>query len=58
MPQYTVGHQSRVERIRAALAACPGLAVTGAAYNGVGIPDCIADALATARSLPGGLGRS
>ncbi|MDQ1515925.1 MAG: protoporphyrinogen/coproporphyrinogen oxidase [Actinomycetota bacterium] len=48
MPQYDVGHLGRVERIRGALAACPGLAVTGAAYGGVGIPDCIADALATA----------
>jgi oxygen-dependent protoporphyrinogen oxidase len=48
MPQYTVGHLGRVQRIRAALAACPGLAVTGAAYNGVGIPDCIADAVTTA----------
>ena len=51
MPQYTVGHVGRVERIRGALAACPGLAVTGAAYGGVGIPDCIADALATARQV-------
>ena len=53
MPQYTVGHLRRVERIRRALAACPGLAVTGAAYGGVGIPDCIADALGTARSVLG-----
>ena len=51
MPQYTVGHLGRVERIRRALAACPGLAVTGAPYGGVGIPDCIADALSTARSV-------
>jgi oxygen-dependent protoporphyrinogen oxidase len=55
MPQYTVGHLGRVERIRSALAACPGLAVTGAAYGGVGIPDCIADALATARAVGAGL---
>ena len=55
MPQYTVGHLARVERIRTALTACPGLAVTGAAYNGVGIPDCIADALTTARAVLGGL---
>jgi oxygen-dependent protoporphyrinogen oxidase len=55
MPQYTVGHLARVERIRAALAACAGLAVTGAAYGGVGIPDCIADALATARRTLAGL---
>jgi protoporphyrinogen/coproporphyrinogen III oxidase len=51
MPQYTVGHLARVARIRDALAACPGLAVTGAPYNGVGIPDCIADALTTARAV-------
>src|SRR6185295_15780280 len=51
MPQYTVGHLGRVERIRSALSACPGLAVTGAAYNGVGIPDCITDALTTARAV-------
>jgi protoporphyrinogen/coproporphyrinogen III oxidase len=51
MPQYTVGHLGRVGRIRAALATCPGLAVTGAAYNGVGIPDCITDALTTARQV-------
>ena len=51
MPQYTIGHLGRVERIRGALAACPGLYVTGAAYGGVGIPDCIADALATARRV-------
>ncbi|HEV7861185.1 MAG TPA: protoporphyrinogen oxidase, partial [Acidimicrobiia bacterium] len=55
MPQYTVGHLGRVEGIRSALAACPGLAVTGAAYGGVGIPDCIADALTTARRVLGGL---
>jgi oxygen-dependent protoporphyrinogen oxidase len=51
MPQYTIGHLGRVARIRAALAACPGLSVTGAPYNGVGIPDCIADALSTAREV-------
>ena len=51
MPQYTVGHLARVARIRNALAACPGLAVTGAPYNGVGIPDCIADAQSTARAI-------
>ncbi len=56
MPQYTVGHLGRVERIRQALAACPGVAVTGAAYGGVGIPDCIADAQATARAVLAGLG--
>ena len=42
LPQYAVGHLDRVARIRAALP--PGLAVAGAAYDGVGIPACIASA--------------
>ena len=42
LPQYNVGHLDRVARIRAAVAARPGLAVAGAAYDGVGIPACIA----------------
>jgi oxygen-dependent protoporphyrinogen oxidase len=55
MPQYTIGHGARVERIRAELSGWPGLAVTGAAYGGVGIPDCIADATAAAGSVLAGL---
>ncbi len=41
MPQYVLGHPERLERIDAALERHPGLAVAGAAYRGVGIPDCI-----------------
>jgi protoporphyrinogen/coproporphyrinogen III oxidase len=44
LPQYTVGHRDRVARIRAGVAAQPGLAVCGAAYDGVGVPACIASA--------------
>ena len=44
LPQYSVGHLDRVARIRAAVAAQPGLAVCGAAYDGVGIPACVATA--------------
>jgi oxygen-dependent protoporphyrinogen oxidase len=44
LPQYTVGHLDRVARIRATLATQPGLAVCGAAYDGVGIPACVATA--------------
>ncbi len=55
MPQYTVGHLDRVARVRAQLAGWPGLAVTGAAYGGVGIPDCIADATATAGAVASAL---
>jgi oxygen-dependent protoporphyrinogen oxidase len=55
MPQYTVGHLDRVARVRAQLAGWPGLAVTGATYGGVGIPDCIADATATAGAVASAL---
>ncbi len=44
LPQYGVGHLDRVARIRASVAAQPGLAVCGAAYDGLGIPACIATA--------------
>jgi len=39
-----VGHLERVTRIRAGVASLPGLAVCGAAYDGIGIPACIASA--------------
>ena len=48
LPQYTVGHLDRVAAIRAAVAAKPGLAICGAAYDGVGIPACVATARAAA----------
>ena len=46
LPQYTVGHLDRVARIRAAVATQPGLAVCGAAYDGLGLPACVATARA------------
>jgi oxygen-dependent protoporphyrinogen oxidase len=44
LPQYTVGHPDRVARIRRSIAEHPGLAVCGAAYDGVGIPACAGSA--------------
>ncbi|WP_035794134.1 protoporphyrinogen oxidase [Kitasatospora mediocidica] len=44
LPQYPVGHPARVARIRAQAARVGGLALAGAAYDGVGIPACIASA--------------
>jgi oxygen-dependent protoporphyrinogen oxidase len=44
LPQYAVGHLDRVRRIRSAVADLPGLAVCGAAYDGLGLPACIASA--------------
>ena len=49
LPQYTVGHLDRVARLRERLPA--GLAVAGAAYDGVGIPACIASGERAAASL-------
>ena len=44
LPQYWVGHADRVARIRTAVAEVPGLALCGAAYDGVGIPATIGSA--------------
>ncbi|SDO87988.1 oxygen-dependent protoporphyrinogen oxidase [Pedococcus dokdonensis] len=51
LPQYTVGHVDRIARIRAALATAPGLALAGAAYDGVGIPACVASGRSAARAV-------
>ncbi|MDX6417008.1 MAG: protoporphyrinogen/coproporphyrinogen oxidase [Trebonia sp.] len=51
LPQYNVGHLDRVARVRAAVAAQPGLAVAGAAYDGVGIPACVATARSAASQV-------
>jgi oxygen-dependent protoporphyrinogen oxidase len=50
--QYTVGHLERVERIEQALERdCPTLAVTGAAYRGLGLPACIRQGRESAAQL-------
>ena len=51
LPQYAVGHLDRVRRIRAALAAVPGLTACGAVYEGVGIPACIRSGRAAAEEV-------
>ncbi len=51
LPQYNVGHLDRVARVRAAVADQPGLAVAGAAYDGVGIPACAATARSAAAAV-------
>jgi protoporphyrinogen/coproporphyrinogen III oxidase len=42
LPQYAVGHLDRVATIRREVHRLPGLSVCGAAYDGIGIPACIA----------------
>lgn len=51
MPQYHLGHAARVARIDAALRRHAGLALAGAAYTGVGIPQVIASGQAAARAV-------
>ncbi|MBW7459359.1 protoporphyrinogen oxidase, partial [Paenibacillus sepulcri] len=42
MPQYPVGHVQQIAALRARMSAkLPGVWVTGAAFDGVGLPDCI-----------------
>ncbi|MBS4198533.1 protoporphyrinogen oxidase [Bacillus sp. FJAT-49732] len=42
MPQYTVGHKNRIEEMKDKLGDdMPGVFVTGASFDGIGIPDCI-----------------
>jgi oxygen-dependent protoporphyrinogen oxidase len=47
-PQQNVGHGDLMARIDARLAGHPGVFVSAAGFRGVGIPDCIGDARATA----------
>jgi protoporphyrinogen/coproporphyrinogen III oxidase len=51
MPQYNVGHQARLEQIDRELATLPRIGLTGSAYRGVGIPDCIRNARLQATAL-------
>jgi protoporphyrinogen/coproporphyrinogen III oxidase len=51
MPQYLVGHQDRLDALDAAIHHLPGLYLTGAAYRGVGLASCVADAKRTAQDV-------
>jgi len=50
MPQYGVGHLDRVAEIERRAAAAPALLLAGAAYRGVGIPDCVRSGEAAAEA--------
>jgi oxygen-dependent protoporphyrinogen oxidase len=41
IPQYTLGHHKRLARIRNLLSQWPGLHLTGNAYEGVSLNDCV-----------------
>ncbi len=49
LPQYAVGHPTRVAELESRLHAYPGLTILGNALHGVGIPDLIRDVRQAAR---------
>jgi oxygen-dependent protoporphyrinogen oxidase len=57
LPQYDVGHVDLVADVRDAVAGLPGVALAGAAYEGVGIPAVAAGAHAAAAQVLTHLGQ-
>jgi oxygen-dependent protoporphyrinogen oxidase len=54
MPQYAVGHLDALAGLRERLdRELPGVIVAGAAYDGIGIPDCIQSGKNAAQKLAG-----
>ena len=51
IPQYEVGHAARLAGIDQHLQKHPGLILTGNAFKGVSLNDCVVNALKTAQSL-------
>lgn len=51
IPQYLVGHSDRLQAISLELEKFPGLVLSGNAYRGVSLNDCVLNASATAQSL-------
>ncbi|MGD9851371.1 MAG: protoporphyrinogen oxidase [Nitrospirales bacterium] len=49
MPQYVLGHQKRLSFIERLLKRWPRLYLAGAAFRGIGIPDCIRDGMRVGR---------
>ena len=50
-PQYEVGHQERVEEIETLAAQHTGLHLAGAAFHGIGVPDCVQNGNEVARRI-------
>lgn len=51
MPQYWIGHHSRIHALRRHLQTFRGLRLIGAYFDGVGVPDCIRNANQAVESL-------
>ncbi len=54
MALYTVGHGTRLAKIKELTKRLPGLHLGGNGYDGIGIPDCIRRSKAIAASISGG----
>ncbi len=53
IPQYTLGHGERLNAVEAALETLPGVHLAGNAYRGVGVNDCVRDAVRVAAKVAG-----
>ncbi len=51
MPQYVIGHQARIAKIKDLLLPWPKLHISGAGLYGIGIPDCIREGRKVAESV-------
>ena len=58
IPQYVLGHRGRVAKAEADLAELPGLILTGNAYRGLGLKDCLKNSLELARELSAAVSRA
>lgn len=56
MPQYRVGHLDRMDRVDRMLERSPGLYLAGAAFRGVGLPDCVREGMQAAEKAAAHLG--
>jgi oxygen-dependent protoporphyrinogen oxidase len=51
IPQYIIGHAARLEAIEERLRHHPGLVLTGNAFRGVSLNDCVVNSMKTAETL-------
>lgn len=56
MPQYLVGHVDRMQSLQSQLSSIPTFKLCGAAYDGVGIPQCIRGARKVATEVLAAIG--
>ena len=57
IPQYLLGHSKRLGSIEERLRSHPGLYLTGNAYKGIGINDCVESGYKLADEIAAGLGK-